>query len=61
MEPALAVPRSEARSLSGAKNRRPVEPKLGNEVIRGVHGIGERADSLLETTFKALRCVSLSP
>jgi len=38
-----------------------VEPKLGNEVIRGVHGIGERADSLLETTFKALRCVSLSP
>lgn len=32
-----------------------------NKVIRGVHGIGERADSLLKTTFKALRRVSLSP
>jgi DDE superfamily endonuclease len=32
-----------------------------NKVIRGVHGIGERANSLLKTTFKALRRVSLCP
>jgi hypothetical protein len=32
-----------------------------NKVIRGVHGIGERANSLLKTTFKALRHVSLCP
>lgn len=32
-----------------------------NKVIRGVHGIGERANSLLKTTFKALRRVSLDP
>ena len=30
-----------------------------NKLIRGVCGIGERADSLLKTTFKALRHVSL--
>lgn len=32
-----------------------------NTVIRGVHGIAERANSLLKTTFKALRRVSLCP
>lgn len=32
-----------------------------NKVIRGVHGVCERADSLLKTTFKALRRVSLDP
>jgi hypothetical protein len=32
-----------------------------NKVIRGVHGIAERANSLLKTTFKALRRVSLCP
>jgi hypothetical protein len=32
-----------------------------NKVIRGVHGIGERANSLLKTTFKALRRISLCP
>ena len=32
-----------------------------NKVIRGVHGIGERANSLLKTTFKALQRVSLCP
>lgn len=32
-----------------------------NKVLRGVHGIGERANSLLKTTFKALRRVGLCP
>lgn len=32
-----------------------------NKVIRGVRGIGERAKSLLKTTFKVLRHVSLDP
>jgi hypothetical protein len=32
-----------------------------NKVIRGVHGVAERANSLLKTTFKALRHVSLDP
>ena len=32
-----------------------------NRVFRAVHGIGERANSLLKTTFKALRRVSLNP
>jgi hypothetical protein len=38
------------------------EPQIAyNTLIRGVHGIGERANSLLKTTFKALRRVSLCP
>jgi hypothetical protein len=32
-----------------------------NKVIRGIHGVCERANSLLKTTFKALRRVSLDP
>lgn len=32
-----------------------------NKVIRGIHGVCERANSLLKTTFKALRKVSLDP
>jgi hypothetical protein len=32
-----------------------------NKVIRGIHGICERANALLKTTFKALRRVSLDP
>jgi DDE superfamily endonuclease len=32
-----------------------------NKVIRGVHGVAERANALLEETFAALRRVSLSP
>ena len=32
-----------------------------NKVIRGVHGVCERANSLLKTTFKALRRVGLDP
>lgn len=35
--------------------------KAYNQLIRGVHGVAERANSLLETTFKALRRVSLDP
>jgi hypothetical protein len=38
-----------------------IEQKTYNQVIRGVHGIAERANSLLKTTFKALRRVSLDP
>ncbi|MGI5485513.1 HARBI1 family protein [Microtetraspora malaysiensis] len=37
------------------------EQKAYNQVIRGVHAIAERANSLLKTTFKALRRVSLDP
>ncbi|MFJ9032890.1 transposase family protein [Streptomyces sp. NPDC102274] len=32
-----------------------------NKVIYGIHGVCERANSLLKTTFKALRRVSLDP
>ncbi len=35
--------------------------KAYNQLIRGVHGVCERANSLLKTTFKALRRVSLDP
>jgi hypothetical protein len=38
-----------------------VEQKIHNWVIRGVHGVAERANSLLKTTFKALRRVTLDP
>jgi DDE superfamily endonuclease len=32
-----------------------------NKVIRGMHGVAERANALLKVTFKALRRVSLDP
>ncbi|MFD4276728.1 transposase family protein, partial [Streptomyces cyaneofuscatus] len=32
-----------------------------NKVIRGIHGVSERANALLKVTFKALRRVSLDP
>jgi hypothetical protein len=32
-----------------------------NKVIRGVHGVAERANALLKETFAALQKVSLSP
>jgi DDE superfamily endonuclease len=32
-----------------------------SKVIRGVHGVAERANPLLKTTFEALRHVSLDP
>jgi hypothetical protein len=42
-----------------------VEPtdsqKQYNLIVRGVHGVAERANSLLKTTFKALRRVSVCP
>ncbi|WP_433354694.1 HARBI1 family protein [Microtetraspora malaysiensis] len=43
------------------------QPKLGhdqhtyNKLLRGLRGIGERANALLTITFKALRRVSLDP
>ncbi|GAA1461924.1 hypothetical protein GCM10009603_28710 [Nocardiopsis exhalans] len=37
------------------------DQKAYNQLIRGVHGVAERANSLLKTTFKALRRVSLDP
>lgn len=37
------------------------EQQAYNQLIRGVHGVCERANSLLKTTFKALRRVSLDP
>lgn len=37
------------------------EHQAYNALIRGVHAIAERANSLLKTTFKALRRVSLDP
>ena len=35
--------------------------KQYNLIVRGVHGVAERANSLLKTTFKALRRVSVYP
>jgi len=35
--------------------------KQYNLIVRGVHGVAERANSLLKTTFKALRHVSVCP
>jgi hypothetical protein len=32
-----------------------------NKLIRGVHGVAERANALLKETFAALRLISLSP
>jgi hypothetical protein len=37
------------------------EHQAYNALIRGVHALAERANSLLQTTFKALRRVSLDP
>lgn len=37
------------------------EQQAYNTVICGIHGVCERANSLLKTTFKALRMVSLDP
>jgi DDE superfamily endonuclease len=37
------------------------EHRAYNALIRGVHALAERANSLLKTTFKALRRVSLDP
>jgi hypothetical protein len=37
------------------------EQRAYNQVIRGIHAVAERANSLLKTTFKALRRISLDP
>ncbi|WP_316785209.1 HARBI1 family protein [Streptomyces sasae] len=37
------------------------EQQAYNKVVRSIHGVCERANSLLKTTFKALRMVSLDP
>ncbi|PZT76862.1 IS5/IS1182 family transposase [Streptomyces sp. AC1-42W] len=37
------------------------EQRTFNAAIRGIHGVAERANALLEVTFKALRRVSLDP
>ncbi|MER5915015.1 transposase family protein [Streptomyces sp. NPDC001982] len=56
---------------AGAGFRHPVKTPAGgelteaqqtfNKVIRGIHGVCERANSLLKVTFKTLRRVSLDP
>lgn len=54
--PALRMPVKKAKgsALSDAQQQY-------NLILRGVHGTAERANSLLKTTFKALRRVSLCP
>lgn len=57
--------------LAGPALRMPVKKVKGTElseahkqynlIVRGVHGVAERANSLLKTTFKALRRVSVCP
>ncbi|WP_067137183.1 HARBI1 family protein [Microtetraspora malaysiensis] len=37
------------------------DAKAFNQLIRGVHGVAERANALLKVTFKTLRRVSLDP
>jgi hypothetical protein len=56
LSPALRTPvkKPKGRELT-------IEQKTYNQLIRGVHGVAERANSLLKTTFKALRRVSLDP
>ncbi|MER5915893.1 transposase family protein [Streptomyces sp. NPDC001982] len=56
---------------AGAGFRHPVKKPKGseltedaqafNKVIRGIHGVAERANALLKVTFKALRRVSIDP
>ncbi|MCX5318168.1 transposase family protein [Streptomyces sp. NBC_00154] len=38
-----------------------LKQKTFNKVIRGIHGVAERANALFKVTFKALRRVSLDP
>ena len=56
LSPALRTP------VKKPKGRELTEPnKTCNALIRGIHAVAERANSLLKTTFKALRRVSLDP
>lgn len=56
LSPALRTPvkKPKGRELSGPA-------KAYNALIRGIHAPSERANSLLKTTFKAMRRVSLDP
>ena len=56
LSPAMRHPvkKPAGRELTG-------DQRAYNQLIRGVHGVAERANSLLKTTFKALRRVSLDP
>jgi hypothetical protein len=56
LSPAIRTPVKKPRNA-----RLTEEQKAYNQVIRGVHAVAERANSLLKTTFKALRRVSLAP
>jgi hypothetical protein len=42
-------------------NGRLTDQKQYNLLIRGVHAVSGRANSLIKTTFKALRRISLDP
>jgi hypothetical protein len=54
--PALRMP---AKKTKGVELSEP--HKQYNLIVRGVHSVAERANSLLKTTFKALRRVSVCP
>jgi hypothetical protein len=54
--PALRMPVKKVKGVELTQNR-----KQYNLIVRGVHGVAERANSLLKTTFKALRRVSVCP
>jgi hypothetical protein len=56
LSPAIRTPVKKPRNAQLTE-----EQKTYNQVIRGVHAVAERANSLLKTTFKALRRVSLAP
>lgn len=56
LSPALRTPVKKPRNVELTDQQ-----KAYNQVIRGVHAVAERANSLLKTTFKALRRVSLDP
>jgi hypothetical protein len=47
--------------LGTRKGRRALGCKQYNLIVRGVHSVAERANSLLKTTFKVLRRVSVCP
>ena len=56
LSPALRTP------VKKPKGRELTErQKTYNALIRGIHAVAERANSLFKTTFKALRRVSLDP
>ena len=54
--PALRMPVKKLKGVELKENQRQY-----NLLLRGVHAIAERANSLLKTTFKALRRVSVCP